>query len=486
VRKVAISLGVGFLLLAAVVVTRTVSLSSRQVEVDPAPRTLIDAGAAAERLAAALRFRTVSSQEASGFDGDELDGLRHFLESTFPGVHANLEREVIGDYSLLYRWPGRRPGSKPILLMAHLDVVPVEADAEQRWSHPPFAGVIADGFIWGRGALDDKASALALFESVERLLGEGFRPARTVYLAFGHDEEVGGREGAVAIAERLDAERVRFEYVLDEGGSIAEGLVPGVGESVAMIGIAEKGYVSLELGVEAAGGHSSMPPESTAVGVLSRAIARLESNPMPARIGVGLGPSLSYLAPEMSFTRRLVLANLWLFGWLLERPLARNPPTNAAIRTTTAATMFRSGVKENVLPRAARAVVNFRILPGDDIAEVIEHVGRTVDDPRVSVRALQFASQPSPISSTESAAFRGLAATIRQVFPAVLVAPSLVLGATDSRHYAPLSDGVYRFVPLWLEQEDLDRIHGTNERIGVERYADMIRFYSLLIRNSAA
>lgn len=485
-KRIAISLGGGLFLLSAVVVFRALSLPSRQVEVVPPSPAPIDSQAAAERLAAALRFRTVSSQNTSGFDGEEFDGLRHFIERSFPAVHANLEREVVADYSLLYRWPGRRSGGRPILLMAHLDVVPVESDAEERWHVPPFAGTMADGFIWGRGALDDKANAMALFEAVERLAQEGYRPARTVYLAFGHDEEVGGRQGAVAMAARLGEQGVRFEFVLDEGGSITAGLVPGVTAPVGMIGVAEKGYVSLELGVEDAGGHSSMPPEHTAVGLLSRAIARLESTPMPAEIGVGLGPTLSYLAPEMPFAHRLVLANLWLFGWFIERQLTATPATNAAIRTTTAATMFRSGFKENVLPRSARAVVNFRILPGDDISAVIEHVGRTVNDPRVTVQALEFASEPSSISSAESAAFENLARTIRQVYPGVLVAPSLVLGATDSRHYAALSDDVYRFTPLWLTREDLDRIHGTNERIGVECYADMIRFYSLLVRNAAS
>jgi len=334
--------------------------------------------------------------------------------------------------------------------------------------------------------MDDKVAVTGILEAVETLLGEGFQPRRTIYIAFGHDEEVGGQGGGALIADLLESRGADLEYVLDEGLLITDGIVPSIPKPVALVGIAEKGYVSIELTVEGVGGHSSMPPQQTAVGILSSAIHRLEQNPFPARLEGPGREMFDYLAPEMPFGMKVVLANLWLFGGLVESQLAASPATNAAIRTTTAATMFEGSVKENVLPTYARAVVNFRILFGESIASVMERVRRTIDDPRVQMRTLvREISEPSPISGTDAPSFEVLQRTIHQVFPEVLVAPGLMLAATDSRHYAGLSGNVYRFSPMWAGPEDLDRIHGTNERISVENYEQIVRFYVQLIHNSA-
>ena len=369
--------------------------------------------------------------------------------------------------------------------MAHIDVVPAEPETEGDWTCPPFEGRIAEGYIWGRGALDYKEAVLGILEAVETLLGEGFRPRRTVYLAFGHDEEVGGQGGAAQIADLLHSRGVELEFVLDEGLAITEGIAPNVAKPVALVGIAEKGCVSVELTVESEGGHSATPPEHTAIGLLSTAIHKLERRQLPARMEAPARQLFTHLAPEMSFAMRMVFANLWLLGGLVKRQLAAAPATNALIRTTTAATIIEAGVKENVLPVKARAVVNFRMLPGDSMASVLEHVRQTVDDPRVTVKLLgDRKSEPSFVSNTDSPSFKALVRTIRQVFPEVVVTPGLVLGATDSRHYARVSDNIYRFIPIWVRPGDLDRVHGTDERISIKDYEQVVRFYIQLIRNS--
>ncbi|MBI2834160.1 MAG: M20/M25/M40 family metallo-hydrolase, partial [Acidobacteria bacterium] len=370
-------------------------------------------------------------------------------------------------------------------LAAHLDVVPVEPGTDARWTHPPFSGDIADGHVWGRGALDDKASLTAILQALEDLVAEGFRPARTIYLAFGHDEELGGTSGATAMASRLGRRGVRADFLVDEGMVITEGLMPGVSRPVALIGLAEKGFLSLELTTTVQGGHSSMPPGVTAVGLLARAIERLEANQMPARFSDPGRLTFEYVGPEMPFAARLVLANLWLFRPLLLAQLAGMPTTNASIRTTTAPTMFQAGVKDNVLPASGRAVVNFRILPGDSMAGVIDHVKRTIGDDRIDVHPLANvgSSEPSNVSPVDGRGFGILERTIRELFPETIVAPTLVLGGTDSRHYASITPNIYRFAPIKVKGEDLARAHGTNERISVANYADAVRFYRRLIRN---
>jgi len=370
--------------------------------------------------------------------------------------------------------------------MAHQDVVPVDPQTLAGWEQPPFEGGITDGFVWGRGSLDDKFSLMGIMEAVEMHLARGFQPQRTIYLAFGHDEEIGGHRGAAKIAELLGGRAAALEYVLDEGMAIVDEAIPGLRKPVALIGIAEKGYVSVALRVDVESGHSSMPPPQTAIGILSAAINKLEAHPMPARLEGVQRQVLDYVGPEMPFGSRLVMANLWLFAPLVERKLSARPNTNAAIRTTSAATMFSAGIKENILPSEARAIVNFRILPGDSIKGVLEHVESVVDDPRVKVEKLEASSgEPSDISNVDAAGFLTIQRTLRQVFPEVLIAPALCLGGTDSEHYAHLSSAIYRFSPLRLRPEDMKRLHGVNERTSLKDYAGSVTFYYHLIGNSA-
>jgi carboxypeptidase PM20D1 len=473
------------LTLIGVIGFRTATFTSRQVEVPRVTDIEVPEEEIAHRLAGALTFRTISHQDPALFDSSAFLGLHEYLEQNFPSVHATLRKEVVNDYSLLFTWRGTDGAAQPFLLMGHMDVVPVEAGTEDDWTHDPYGGEIVDGQIWGRGALDDKSSVLSILEATELLISQGFRPRQTVYLAFGHDEEVGGANGAVEIAELLGVRGVDLEFVLDEGGAVLEpGVMAGLNERAAVIGIAEKGYVTVELTVEVVGGHSSVPPPQSAVGILSAAIQKLERNHPKATLAGPTGLMFDHLGPRMSFVPRAFLANRWLFEWVLKRRLAAVPETDAMIRTTTAATMFQAGEKENALPINARAVVNFRIVPGDSIAGVLDHVRQTIDDERVIVRRIGFESAPPSVSSIESEAYVTLQATIRQILPGTVVSPYLVIGGTDSRHYQEIADNVYRFKATRVGEGTLRLAHGTNERIGIEIYAEQVKFLVQLIRRA--
>ncbi len=482
-KRIVAALILALVAVVALVAVRGSGLASRQIQVEPIAPMEVDADAAAKRLSRAITYRTISHFDTSNLDAAAFQSFQTFLLNSYPAVHRALTREYIGDsLTVLYRWQGSDPSLEPLLLLAHQDVVPVPPDTEERWSQPPWDGVIADGFVWGRGAMDDKGNLMAILEAVEALASRGFAPTRTVYLAFGHDEEVGGT-GAMATAELLTSRGIRADLVVDEGMAVVDGLIPGLERPAALIGVAEKGYCSVQLVVEQAGGHSSTPPPSTAVGILAAAIVRLEQAPMPARLDGVTRSLFDYVAPELPLGPRIAFANLWLFEWVVKRQLASSPGTNATLRTTTAATMIQGSPKDNVLPNRAEAVVNFRILPGDDVDDVVAHVNAAVGDDRVQVEPLNHCSDPSPVSDPESESFALMQRTIGEVFPGAVVAPALVLGGTDARYYTGVSDDVYRFSPYRYVMSDLSRAHGIDERISVEHHADAIRFYKRLIEN---
>ncbi|MDO9193485.1 MAG: M20 family peptidase, partial [Undibacterium sp.] len=398
--------------------------------------------------------------------------------------HARLKRETIGAASLLYTWTGSDTSAKPIMLMAHQDVVPIAPDTEKNWQQPPFDGVIQDGFIWGRGSWDDKGNLFAIMEAVESLLQDGFIPRQTIYLAFGHDEEVSGLQGAKQIAGVLQSRGVRLDYILDEGLLITEGILKGLNPAAALIGIAEKGYATVHLSLDATPGHSSMPTQKTAIGMMSMALARLEDQQLPADIrGVAL-QMFDTIAPEMNGINRVLLSNLWLFKPLVQRELAKGASTNAMLRTTTALTVIHAGNKENILPGHIDATVNFRTLPGDTQASVLAHLKKTLNNDAIALHPAEANSDASRVSSINSAAYLTLNKSIREVFANTIVAPGLMLGATDSRHFEALSENIFKFSPVRATADDLPRFHGTNERISIKNYAEMIRFYHQLLINS--
>jgi len=471
--------------LVAIMAWRAFGETKQQATVAPAPKIDLDIDAAARRLAGAVRFKTISYDDRPDASGPEFLALHDYLEKTFPAAHKAMKREKIGQFSLLYTWQGSDASLKPIMLMAHQDVVPIAPNTEQNWKHEPFSGDIADGFVWGRGAWDDKSNLLAVLEAVEKLAASGAQPKRTIIIASGHDEEVGGPRGATQIAKLLDQRGVKLEFVIDEGMIVTSGVVPGIEKPVALIGLAEKGYLNVSISADGAPGHSSMPPLRSRIGEVAEAVAKLETNQMPARIQGVARQSLEALAPEMSGLNRLILSNLWIAEPLARGALSKGQSSSAMTRTTTALTVFNAGEKVNVLPAKAEAIVNFRVAPGDTIESVMQHVRYTIGNPLLKTATTGVSREASPVSPSDSEAFKLIERTIRETMPEAIVAPGLVIAGTDSRQMSGLTPNIYRFVPVRAKPEDLARFHGTNERIGVDNYAEVIRFFHRLISVSA-
>lgn len=461
--------------------------SSKQVEVQAFPELKVDVDTVAEHLAGAVRIRTIFGFLSPDLGAAEFEKLHRHLEASYPNVHRVLKREKINGHGLLYTWAGKDTKAKPILLLAHQDVVPIAPGTESLWQQPPFDGVRKDGFIWGRGAWDNKSNLISQLEAVEMLIVSGFQPTRTVYFALTQDEEV-SRHDAQTITELLLARGVKLDFVLDEGLMVSEGVIPGVAKPVAMIGVAEKGYLTVELKVAATPGHSSMPPATgtSAIAQMTAALHRLENQQFPAKIS-GVGRQLfETVAPEMQGFPRVVMSNLWLFEPLVRRQLDGAGGSSAAmLRTTTALTIVHAGNKENVLPGLAEATVNFRLMPGDTEATVLAHVKHVIANDAIEIKALSNGSDPSPVIPPDAPAYQLLNRTIREIFPETVVAPGLMVAATDSRRFVPVSDQILKFSPVRAKKEDMARFHGTNERISESNLAEMVRFYHRFISQSA-
>ena len=469
-----------FIVLVLILITRTITYRSMQIEVEPV--NLPDFGIeSVANLSTAITFPTVSHEIGLPVDTLAFLGFHQFLNDAYPKVHANLKKEVISELSLLYTWEGKDPELKPVMLMAHIDVVP-EGDADS-WEKPPFSGENDGTFIWGRGTLDDKGSLIAILEAVERLITEDFIPLRTIFLAFGHDEEISGYEGARVIANTLKERGVEAAFVLDEGLVISKGIAPMINQPVASIGISEKGYLSLALTVEMDGGHSSYPEKESAIVVLNQALHQLINKPMKADIAGPVKDFLRFTGPEMPFLPRIIFANQWLFKPIIINIYEGSNAGNAAIRTTSAPTIINAGIKDNMIPTKAQAVVNFRMIPGETSDDVIQHVRRAISDDRVKTSIIGHIQEASPVSPIDSRGFEMIHTTIRQVFPEAMVNPMLFLGKTDSRHFSEISSNIYRFIPVAFTQEDLARPHGLDERIGIEDFKKAIGFYYVLVKN---
>ena len=457
---------------------------SRQPVV-PAATEAVDVAAMTQHLAEAVRFRTVSAAAGEDIQADALLGLLAWMEPTYPRVHAALQREIVADYSVLYTWKGADPSLAPVLLLSHMDVVPV--DNESEWTHPPFDAVIADGALWGRGTMDDKSGVVGILEAVEGLLAEGFAPQRTVYLSFGHDEETLGH-GAEAVAALLKARGVHLSWVLDEGMVITDGIIAGLSAPAALIGVSERGYLSVRLEASDAGGHSSMPPPSTAAGRVARAITRIEASPFPAGLDGPAESMFSWLGPEMRQPLRLVFSNLWLFRPIVLSQMTAKPTTNAVVRTTQAVTMMSGSVAENVLPQHAWAVVNLRLHPRDTVEGALKRLTEVIDDPGIILTptASGLKGEPSPVSrDAGSPGFDAITGAVRALRPDVLVAPGLTVGATDARRFVGIADDVYRFLPLQLTEAERAGFHGLNERVKLDNLALFPAFYRQVIRRGA-
>ena len=467
----------------AYILINTFTLSSKQLGVADVGKIQIS-DSAIDRFSQAIQIKTVSPEDISDFDSLQFVRFNEYLKKNYPLADSLLGHKVFNKFSHLYHWKGTQPQKKPIILMGHLDVVPVIEDNLKFWKQLPFEGNIVKDTLWGRGSIDDKIGVIGILEAVELLLSQNYNPSRDIYIAIGHDEEIGGNKGATAIADHLVEKGLQAAFILDEGGSITQGMIPGLEKDVALIGIAEKGSVSIELAVELEGGHSSMPGKETAIDVMSKAISKLKANPFKARISKPIEGFVEYLGPEMPFFNRMVFANSNLFEPLILKSYEASSSGNALIRTTTAPTIFNSGVKDNIIPLSAKAIVNFRIISGSSIQEVIDHVKKIIDDERISVKESGFNTEPSKVSSTEAFGFKTVHKTIAEIYPQTIVSPYLVVGATDARHFNEISENIYRFLPIRINKSNIKSFHGLNERISVVEFENAVRFYFQLIKNS--
>lgn len=469
-------------LLIAVLAINTIRKRPHSVKPAPAEHIALDEGALAKHLSGMIRFKTVTSNTMEGFDRKEFLGLHRYLEDTYPRVHKTLKKEVVNEYSLLYYWKGSGSDKKPFLMMAHIDVVPVEEATAGGWKHGAFSGDIADGYVWGRGAIDMKGQVAAIFECAEHLIREGFTPKRDIYIAIGHDEESMGGLGAIRIVKRLQEKGVKLDFVIDEGGVVMDGKMLGIGAMVAAIGICEKGYADIRLTAKSAGGHASRPPKQTAVGALSKAIVALEKHQMKSSLNPPLRDMLAAVGAYMKFPLNVIAANLRLTKPLLLAGFAAGGTGAAMVRTTVAPTMLKGSSAPNVLADCAEAVVNVRIAPGQTVEDVKRHFEK-VTRGLVGIEVLQ-AYGPSPISHVDSEAYRTIARTVGEIFSGYLVAPYLMIAATDSRLYEPVADGIYRFQPFRSLSEDLGTIHAVGERLSVESLREGTEFFIHLVKNA--
>ena len=474
--------------LAAVITLRTAMYTTRQIPVAPLPKPpeTFDAGIEVARLAQVLRYHTFAPRGTVGIDGGAYQGLHRYLYRAFPHVHEELHRETVGAYSLLYTWRGREPEAPPILLAAHIDVHPLSAAEAMAWSHPPFAGHIAQDSIWGRGARGGKAAATAILAAVEALLVRGFRPMVTILLAFSHDGQSGGANGTAGIVRRLQSREINPDFVLAPGTAVIESLPTFLQRPIALVGIAEKGALEVEL---VARGETTEAAESR----LALAMERMLARSFPAEISGAARTLLDYVGPELDRTARAVLANLWLTAPWVANQLGRDPATQPLVRTILTQEALNPAAPHlaliygtEPLLESARSAIRISIAPGETVSGTEHDLHAIVRDPWIALRPRPRSAYeptlPGHSANPAHAGFAAIARAIRSVFPEAVVAPGPVPWTTSARHYEELTANVFRFLPLTVAPDAPFRANGTDERIATDDYLRMVRFYGNLIR----
>lgn len=466
----------------AVVAVKTI-LYSKPIPVYPSAEMKDVFDSSAIHLSQAIQIKTVSFGDTLSIDTAEFQNFRVFLETTYPAVHTQLPRQIFSEFSYVFTWLGKNTSLKPYVIMAHMDVVPVEAAVEKNWTAPPFSGLIKGDTIWGRGAVDDKASVIGILEAAEQLLRDGFQPERTIYLCFGHDEEIAGKRGMAKIAAWFQQQGIQPELVLDEGGMVSTEQFTELRRPVAFVGVGEKGYVNIDLTVEKPGGHSSMPVTETAIDILNNAIARVRAQQMPARLTDPILQMFERIGPGSSLTNRIALSNQWLFKNLVISNLEKTKESNAQVHTTIVPTIVKAGIKDNVIPSVAKATLNSRILTGETSDDVVKFVTKVINDERVQVKKQTISlMEPSTLTASDHPMFRLIESNIYQTLPNVIVTPYLIVGATDSRYFRPFSSAVVNFIPV----TNAKGYHGIDERIAINDLKRMVFFYKRTMQGTAA
>ena len=472
-------LGALFLVLAIIVIAKTIT-NKPSTQKNTVTLTELPTDAIAH-MSKAIQLPTETPNDSFKFDTTTFLAYREFLETSYPLIHQNLPRTIIDSFNYIYEWKGTDTSILPMVLMAHYDVVPVEASAVKLWHAKPYGGEIKDDYIWGRGVLDDKSSMISILEATEAQLKAGFHPKQTIYLCFGADEESSGY-GAIAVTKYFEKQHKRFDIVVDEGGEISTESNKNIKHPIASIGVGEKGYVTLILTAQKEGGHSSVPGEATAIDILSNAVVKAKAKQMPLRL---IAPIKSYIERISSynedFIQKMKQSNLWLFKGSILNEMSEEPHSNALVRTTIVPTVFNSGVRDNVIPTFATAYLNSRILPGETPNDVKAFVEKTIDDTNIKVTIYpNYQTMPSPTTDINSKAFKRIEQAINSIVADVVVAPMLMVGATDSRNYRSLSDGVINFTPITNGKG----YHGIDERMQISDFKKCFNFYTLLIQGS--
>lgn len=478
-KKIAWILGIIVILFLIFTVALTLTAKTKQPTAKKQDFT-VNEEQVMKNLSEAVQFKTVSTEKREDVDYKEFDEFLSYLEKTYPTIYEKLDVEIINEYSLIFKWQGSDTSAKPIGLAGHYDVVPVAKGTESTWEQQPFSGVIDDEYIWGRGTLDDKVGVIGILEAVDYLLQQDYTPPQDIYLFFGHDEEIGGEEGAAKITEYFASKNIEFDYIMDEGGAIVENMVPGVKNPVGVIGVAEKGSATATLKVQGSGGHSSQPKSTTTIGRLGKAIASLEETQFSADITGPTKELFDFTAPEMGFGYKYIFENQWLFKPVIKKILLGKPATAAVTRSTIAPTIMNAGEKDNILPENAEAIINIRVMPGDTLESLKKQMDDIIDDSKVKVTI--EGDESSKVSSTTSKGFKAIQQAAVNTNTEVITAPYMMIGASDAKHYNKVAKDAYRYLPVEMEEDGLERMHGTNERIKKEAFINVVNFYVDLMK----
>lgn len=471
-----IILGLIALFLAVILLRTAMFRPKSQGSVSQEP-VEFDQERAVETLAALIRCKTVSYNDPALEDDAEFEKLISSLPTLYPRVFDVCSVRQLPDRGMLLRWPGKNDAS-PSVMMAHYDVVPV---VEENWEKPPFAAIIEDGVLWGRGALDTKVTFNGILSGANYLIEKGFRPENDIYFAFSGGEEVNGK-GAVNIVNYFKKHGIQPALVVDEGGAVVKDVFPGVQEACGLIGIAEKGMMNVQYRTTSSGGHASAPKPHTPVGVLSKACAAVENHPFPMHITRPAAEMFNTLGRHSTFLYRMIFANLWCFGWAIDLlGKTTGGEMNALLRTTVAFTQMEGSSARNVIPPEAKMVSNIRLNPADSVQSALAYLRKIVGDDRVEITALE-SFEPSPISETNCPAWEKVSSAVAETWRGCIVSPYLMVQCSDSRHYGQISNHVYRFSAMDLTAEERATIHGNNERIRLETVGKAVEFYIRLMR----
>ena len=456
---------------------RAARLKPEVLPEEAAPEMHFDREKAVRDLQTLIRFRTVSHEDQRLDDDTQFEELIASLPALFPHVHEVCTFTMPGPRSLVFHWKGTKH-DKPGVLMAHFDVVPVD---ESGWDKPAFEGIIEDGVLWGRGTIDTKCTFLGVLEAADNLIAQGYTPSQDLYLCFSGTEEVNG-DGAPAIIRWFKEQHLRLDFVLDEGGAIVENVFPGVKKPVAVVGIAEKGTMSVRLSVPTGGGHASTPPAMSSIGRLARAVRRIEDHPFPAHLSDAAESTFLGMSKHAPFALRLLFANLWCFRPLLYLACRlMGGELNALVRTTVAFTQMQGSSAFNVMPPNPHMVCNVRINSGETTGTVMERLRSVIHDDKIALD-MPFGRDPSPTSTIGDAPWKRLEQAVHMEYPGTVVTPYLMLASSDSWNYCSLSDHVYRFSPMPMSKEERGMIHGNNERIPLTSIHSIVSFYMRLIQ----